>query len=158
MIAHEYKHYSGIGTGLRSLLDTYIYVTENHLDFGYVRGETEKLGIRLFEENNRMLAFRLFRNEPLGEAEQEMLEHILFAGVYGNIPGYILREIRERGRRGYVLSRMALPLKEMCSLYPILNRAPLLYPICCGHRLIHALIFKRERVMLELKSVLKRKE
>ncbi|MDO5138965.1 MAG: nucleotidyltransferase family protein, partial [Oscillospiraceae bacterium] len=36
MIAHEYKHYSTGGTGLRSLLDTYVYLQKNELDMTYV--------------------------------------------------------------------------------------------------------------------------
>ena len=32
MIVHEYKHYSGGGTGLRSLLDTYVYLRKVPLD------------------------------------------------------------------------------------------------------------------------------
>lgn len=47
MIAHEYKHYSGGGTGLRSLLDTYVYCLKKGktLDWDYISGEIEKLGI-----------------------------------------------------------------------------------------------------------------
>ena len=32
MIAHEYKHYISGGTGLRSLLDTYVYLIKHELD------------------------------------------------------------------------------------------------------------------------------
>ncbi len=34
MIAHEYKHYSVYGTGLRSLLDTYVFLRKNQIDIG----------------------------------------------------------------------------------------------------------------------------
>ena len=60
MIAHEYKHYSTGGTGLRSLLDTYVYLRANDLDMSYVAAELEKLGITDYEQKNRSLAMKLF--------------------------------------------------------------------------------------------------
>lgn len=50
MIAHEYKHYSTGGTGLRSLIDTYVYLRTTDLDMAYVTAEMEKLGITDFEQ------------------------------------------------------------------------------------------------------------
>ncbi|MBQ6540252.1 MAG: nucleotidyltransferase family protein, partial [Oscillospiraceae bacterium] len=75
MIAHEYKHYSGGGTGLRSLLDTYVYLRRVPLDMAYVAREIEKLGIGDFEAANRSLALHLFGGEPLTEEEREMLDY-----------------------------------------------------------------------------------
>ena len=43
LIAHEYKHYSGGGTGLRSLLDTCVCLKALSLDMEYVRQEAETL-------------------------------------------------------------------------------------------------------------------
>ncbi|MBR5680632.1 MAG: nucleotidyltransferase family protein, partial [Clostridia bacterium] len=75
MIAHEYKHYAAGGTGLRSLLDTYVYLTKkgDALDWPYIAGELDKLEIAEFEAQNRALAFRLFDGEELTEPDREML-------------------------------------------------------------------------------------
>ena len=48
MIAHEYKHYSAGGTGLRSLVDTYVYLKKEELDLKYIATETEKIGTVTF--------------------------------------------------------------------------------------------------------------
>lgn len=44
MIAHEYKHFSKGGTGLRSLLDTYVFLRhcDETLDKEYVESELKK--------------------------------------------------------------------------------------------------------------------
>ena len=57
MILHEYKHYRAGGTGLRSLLDTYLY---NHLkgdalDRGYIEHELKGLKADQFERISREL-------------------------------------------------------------------------------------------------------
>ena len=83
MIAHESKHYSAGGTGLRSVLDTYVFLSKVSLDMEYVEAEAEKLGIRDFEKENRSLAMRLFGGGELTAADREMLEYILSSGTYG---------------------------------------------------------------------------
>ncbi|MBR5430754.1 MAG: nucleotidyltransferase family protein, partial [Firmicutes bacterium] len=87
MTAHEYKHYSGGGTGLRSLLDTYVYIGKKgaELDWDYIGGELEKLGIAGFEAQNRSLARHLFAGEALTAADEEMLNYILSSGTYGTV-------------------------------------------------------------------------
>ena len=158
MIAHEYKHYSNGGTGLRSLLDTYVYLTNVSLDMTYVAGEIAKLGILRFETANRSLAMHLFGGEQLTEEEQEMLDYILSSGAYGTMPNRVSRQIRERGRWGFFLSRMTPPFGVMIRIYPVLGKVPLLYPFCWMHRLIHAFFFKRKAFMYQLKAVLTRKK
>ena len=158
IIAHEYKHYSGGGTGLRSLLDTYVYLRRVPLDMAHVAREIEKLGIGDFEAANRSLALHLFGGEPLTAEEREMLDYVLSSGTYGTMANSIRRQIREKGRRGYFLSRMTLPYDMMKQLYPALVKAPALYPLCWAHRLIHAFFFRHKVFMYQLKAVLTWKE
>ena len=60
--AHEYSHYITGGTGLRSLLDVYVYLEKysGELDWDYIRNETDKLELTDFEKQNRRLAQKLF--------------------------------------------------------------------------------------------------
>ena len=69
MTAHEYKHYSNGGTGLRSLLDIYVYIQKVQMDMRYVYGELEKLGMLDHEAVSRSLALHLFGGERLAEKE-----------------------------------------------------------------------------------------
>ena len=74
LIAHEYKHFSFNGTGMRSLLDVYVFLRAcPQLDRGCIDRELEKLNLSEFEESNRTLAFKVFTGEKLSDDETEEL-------------------------------------------------------------------------------------
>ena len=68
--AHEFKHYSSGGTGLRSLIDIYLFMKKfaDELDYNYIAGELEKLGLTEFEANNKSLAMNLFGGGKISES------------------------------------------------------------------------------------------
>ena len=152
MVVHEYKHYTNDGTGLRSLLDTYIYLKNVELDYEYVVTEAEKLGIAEFEKANRELAIHLFKGEQLTESERKMLERFAISGTYVKTELYAENLLALKGRRDYFLSRLTLPYPVMQGTYPVLKRFPVLYPLCWAHRLVHALIYKNDKVKQQLRA------
>ncbi len=154
IIAHEYKHFTDGGTGLRSLLDTYVYLRRVPLDMTYVEAEMEKLGIADFEAANRSLALHLFSGEPLTSEEYEMLDYILSSGTFGTLKNGVQLQIHEKGRWGYFLSQMTPPYYFMKQLYPVLDKAPVLYPFCWAYRLIHSFFFCHKAFMYKVKAVL----
>ena len=154
IIAHEYKHFTDGGTGLRSLLDTYVYLRRVPLDMTYVGAEMEKLGIADFEAANRSLAMHLFSGEPLTSEEYEMLDYILSSGTFGTLKNGVQLQIHEKGRWGYFLSQMTPPYYFMKQLYPVLDKAPVLYPFCWAYRLIHSFFFCHKSFMYKVKAVL----
>lgn len=158
MIAHEFKHYSLRGTGVRSLLDTYVYLKNTDLNLDYVTAEMEKMGISEFETANRGLALHLFGGEKLTDNDRKMLEYTLASGVYGNEENRAENTLREKGRAGYYLSRLTIPYERMLELYPVLRKAPVLYPFVWTYRLVHALLFKNKKVLYQLRAGLAWKE
>ena len=155
MVAHEYKHYSGGGTGLRSLLDTYVYLKQKTaLDSSYIEEESQRLGLAAFERENRTLALHLFDGEPLSQQEQQMLDYILFAGTYGTMENRVRNQVNKLGRLGYLWSRAFLPLKTMKTLYLVLERAPVLLPVCWVIRWGKALLFNRKIAAFQLRAAL----
>ena len=154
MIAHEYKHYSGSGTGIRSLLDTYVCLRKLNLDMEFIQTEMEKLNLVDFEKTNRLLALHLFDGMPLSDKEQAMFDYILSSGTYGNLINNVMNQVQKKGRLGYIFSRLTLPLSVMRTRYPVLVRFPVLYPFCWLHRILHGLITNRRVVMYKLKVAL----
>ncbi|MBR4121365.1 MAG: nucleotidyltransferase family protein [Spirochaetales bacterium] len=154
MIAHEHKHFSGGGTGMRSLLDTYVCLKKLDLDMDYIRTEAEKLGLRDFEEKNRLLALHLFDDLPLSDDEQAMFEYILSSGTYGTLFNSVTNEIEKHGRLGYLFSRLTLPYDAMKTRYPVLEKCPVLYPFCWVHRILHGFVTNRKVVMYQVKTAL----
>lgn len=156
MVAHEYKHYVEGGTGLRSLLDTYVHLKqkEQDLDWDYIRQESLKMGIADFEQNNRKLAMHLFRQEELSEKEGQMLKYILSSGAYGTLSNDIENQTQKKGKLSYFFSRLILPVKDMRNFYPVLKRKPYLLPFFWGWRLVIMPIRNRKKALFELRSAL----
>ena len=154
MVTHEYKHFDNGGTGLRSVLDTYIYCTRKggQLDWKYIERELKKLGLYDFERANRSLALHLFGGEELTDDEKEMLEYIIFSGTYGTQKNYVQNGLRKKGRVGFLISRTFLPYSAMVSAYPILHKLPFLLPVFWVVRIVSALFSKPKKVMYQLLS------
>ena len=156
--AHAYKHFSNSGTGLRSLLDIYVFLTKHPgLDAGYIDAETRKLGISDFEKTARGLAFDLFGGDAavdsangadlaLPPEEREMLEYIIDSGTYGTLAHGIENDVAKHGKLGFFIRKAFLPYRSMCSLYPVLKKAPVLLPFCWVARWIKALFSKPKKV------------
>ena len=158
MVAHAYKHYACYGTGLRSLLDTYVYLKNVAVDLDYVTQECSKLGVADFEATYRSLALHLFGEEVLKEEEQKMLQFIVSSGTYGNERTRAKMVLDEKGRWGYFFSRITPPFWVMKELYPVLNKHPVLYPLCWAHRLVYAVLYKNKKVLYQLKAGMMWKE
>ncbi len=154
LVAHEYKHFSESGGGLRSLLDVFVYLRKTQVDLEAVRREAEKLGLADFERENRELAFALFREEPLTEAQQRMLDRFLRDGAFGSQEDPVRTQVAEMGRGRYFLSRLTLPKERMLEVFPLLRKAPVLYPVFWVGRLARGVLFRRKRLQLQMKGVL----
>ena len=164
MIAHEYKHYMWGGTGLRSLLDVYVYLQHHagRLDMVYITGEMKKLGIAEFEEKNRGLAFRVFSPEAAAEEngwaferlspkEQEMLSYFIRSGAYGIYEHTISNGVESLGMFRYILQRIFIPLRLVKKCYPFFYRHKVLLPFLPVYRLVK----RREGARNEIKVLRK---
>ena len=164
MLAHEYKHYSGSGTGLRSLLDTYVFLRKfgDTLDTGYIADEAVKMGIADFERKNRELALCLFSGGTPDEEQREMLAYVASSGVYGTIGHRVDNGVKKlgggsRGKRRYVLQRLFLPMESVRASYPFFYRHKFFLPGLVVYRLGRAVI-NWPRIGKELRSLRKKSE
>ncbi len=162
MIAHEYKHYSGGGTGLRSLLDTYVFLSRKgeNLDRDYLEGELRKLGLEEFEEQNRRLSMHLFGGEALTESEAEMLEYMFSSGAYGTLTHRVRHRIgnsgsRPFGRVRYVIGRMFMPRETVKAYFPVFDKYPVLLPLLPIYRLLRGLTVRRKKMWAEFRVLAK---
>ena len=161
ILAHEYKHYSKRGTGLRSLLDTYVFLKAEDPDWAYVEAEAEKLGLAEFEKKNRSLALHLFAGEELTTEDQEMLEYILDSGVYGNISNSVNNSMRQYhwNKLQYMLDRFSVPGRETdqdyiayAEQYPFFYKHKILLPMLPFYRILRSM--KAGRFLKELKAIM----
>ena len=163
MIAHEYKHYQNGGTGLRSLLDTFVYLRSNNLNMDYVVAECKKIGIADFERLNRSIAETLFNGEALNESQRGMFEYIVNSGTYGTIEheiDSILRK-REQGKLHYLRVRLLGPGKrdpdrnQFERRYACFFNHKILLPILPFYRLFKALMTSPKRIVAEINALRK---
>lgn len=86
---HAYKHYAEGGSGVRTLMDIFLYRTKNHrLDEKYIARQLDTLGISDYADGSYELAMRIFSPEArptdiLEPALSEMLEYYVTSGTFG---------------------------------------------------------------------------
>ena len=175
--SHAYKHYSGNGTGIRTLLDFYAYLNakEESLDLDYIKAECRKLGISDFEKRNRRLCRKVFSSQQiydrvtfeqsLSADEMEMLKHYLSSGVYGTLERMVenrMEKLKKTDGRGK-LSKLTyywhrvFPVMELYEKYPLLVKHKWLIPAYWFYRIVRMLFSKKRRnnMLREVKTVKK---
>lgn len=163
VIAHEYKHFSNGGTGLRSVLDTYVFLKKlgTQLDDDYIASETEKLGIRKFEQDNRHLALNLFDNKELSDEDWQMLEYIIFSGTYGTLENSVQNKLNKYGngksrKTKYLVQRLLMPIDDVKVAYPFFYKHKIFLPALFFYRIGKSLTVGRKKTKAELKYLRKK--
>ena len=163
MIAHEYKHYKLAGTGLRSLLDTYVFLNSHHIDMNYIETESNKIGIAEFEKKNRSLAMNLYSGNVLSQDDLQMLDYILDSGTYGTYDQQVENSINKSGRKiNYITRRILGPIKKedpysdhFKAKYSTFFKYPILLPFLPLFRLFNALRNDPKRIKREATAISK---
>jgi len=176
--SHAYKHSTGSGTGLRSLLDYYVYLkAKPELDFSYIEKECEVIGIAEFEKRNRSLCRKAFSGEvlkgmealeqSLSKEEREMLMYYLTSGAYGTAEHGIenrLKQYREKGQKmsklRYAWDRL-FPGYDTYKIYAPNVKGKFLQSIVGWFHRVFVVLFTKKRldyVVKELKVVKKANE
>ncbi len=156
VLAHEYKHYAFGGTGVRSLLDFDIILRRlgSKMDRTYLERELKKLGLTKFEQQNRLLAEKIFRDgAALTDAEKETLDYYVTSGVYGNREKWTENVLKQQGSRlRYLLYRVFPPMDQIKVSDPFFYRHKWLMPVLWFWRLIRG----RNRAKTEMKYLFKK--
>ena len=149
MTVHTMKHFITAGTGIRSILDTYIYLREKpDLDRAYLEGELRKLGLLTFHLTLERLSRVWFGGEEMTPELAPVAEYVLGSGTYGQGENRAVNNAAASrgGRVGYLFSRAFPPYRHMAEKYLAVRRFPPLLPFFWIGRLVRA-AFSRDRVM-----------
>lgn len=160
MTAHEYKHYSVEGTGLRSLVDAYVFLNRfsKSLNMKYIEKELDVLGIKEYEYKRRQLIHDLFGKGKINIEQRKLLDYYIFSGTYGNIQNSVKNATDKtiRSKCKYIISRIFLPLSIIKCRYPFFYKHKYLIPYLYMYRIIHVLTTNSDRILYELKLLKKR--
>ncbi len=181
---HEYKHFSGSGTGLRSLVDTYVYLRANGegLDFNYISEECEKMNFSEYERASRFLSEKIFSTEiseslleyangkcdsPLSEEEEKLLSEYLFIGTYGTEERHMRSSIEKEKKNTktktgakikYLLRLIFPPMGTFVSEDLEISKKRYLYPLFWLKRAFRILFTKPVKVLKKIGRILTSKK
>lgn len=171
--AHAYKHYRASGTGIRSFVDSYVYLKkkEKSLDWDYIEQETAYLGIDVYEKDARALAKHLFEpsrsmTDFLAESEKEveMISYILNAGTYGTQKNKIKHDVMDlqndkekfglKEKFKYCMKRIYPGMEHIRTHHPYLYKHQWLIPFFWIYRLFSRPLRNGKQLLKELKTVI----
>ena len=156
--AHTYKHFHNSGCGIRTLVDYYLYLKNNNLDFNYINQELDKLDLVDFSHQIKSLSMKLFNNEPIDENEEEMLLFIASSGTYGTLEHSVAKGIKEKGKFKYFMSRVFPPYIFYKYSYSWAYKCPILIPIAWLCRFFRIIFTNPKKAKNELKTIKNYKE
>lgn len=153
IMLHLYKHYSEAGTGIRSIVDTYLLNKKvlPEMDKSYLNDQFNKLGISEFVETLSNIAEKWFGlNTDYKFLEDELF--ILYSGTYGNYETRILNKYSNLGSKHYYLKRIFPPLIVMKDLFHPLRKYPFLLPFFYIVRIFSLILpSQRKKIKQEIK-------
>ena len=155
---HSYKHYQNAGCGIRTLIDYYLFLKNNKLDFDYINNELEKLGLLEFSKEINELSIKLFDNEELTTKEKDILLYISSSGTYGTITHSVSHSLEKQSKFKYIFSRAFPPMKVYKIRYPRLYKTKILIPLAWFLRICDAVFIDHKRINAEVTAVRKHKK
>lgn len=165
MLAHFAKHYYHGGSGIRSVMDIYVFLQKHgaELDRAYICRELEKMDIAVFAETAERLARYWFGGGISDRETEDMALYVITSGNYGTKLRNAQNQIEMLRRKNphfvrtrYFLKRAFLPYSTMKFIYPVLKKVPVLLPFFEIYRWVSALIFKRKTVARQLEAALRK--
>ena len=159
ILCHMFKHYDSAGIGLRALLDIYVFnQNRGHLlDRAYISRELDKLELKTFEEDVRLLAAKTFGMQPLSAEEQEQLAFFINSNCFGQFSNLLAKRLEnddsKKAKRKYIFRRIFPDAKYLEIHYPTVYRHRILYPFCVLFRPFKGMIKNRKKVFNEYKAL-----
>lgn len=160
-LLHFEKHYSMGGSGIRSIIDQY-YLMKNYggyHGFCYINKLLVKMNYVEFEAMCKNLAKAWFEDGLLNDELEQSAEYIINSGAFGTFEQYQkwrFEQYRKQGiktKKGLFFRRMFMERERMENIYPSLKKHGWLLPFCWVHRLIKAVLFRRNKIKMEINSL-----
>lgn len=151
LFTHFAKHYRDGGIGIKFLTDFYVYEKYNQLDYSYIEGELDKIGMLNFYQNTKKVLDVWFFDKNGDELTDFITDKIFASSAYGEKKAKLEAEALrlsknsksvKAGKRKRKLQMIFPPYSQMCGKYPFLKGWAILLPLMWLVRIISAL-FKR---------------
>ena len=157
LIAHLAKHFDRSGTGIRSLVDIWLYNKKyrDTLDMNYLNLGLTELGLSEFESTIYKAATQLFSGDIWDDTTLAITNYVMTSGTYGTKDTYIVSALNKKGgnKLSYLINRIFPDKTFMEMHFPILAKCPVLLPACWLARLFKCFFFRSTTVRNELSTL-----
>ena len=120
----------------------------------YLKDELKKLGLYDFYLTISQLADHWFGNGEGNELLERLGEFICSSGIFGNRENVSAMVINEGGGKVMTFIKSCFPnYKAMLSLYPWLEKCPILLPIAWIIRIFRGLTKKKANIRVQINNI-----
>ena len=154
MIAHFAKHFSKYGSGIRNAFDIYIYNRFAPKEFDRPKAERilDDIGLLKFEKSILHLTQTWFDGATPTQDDRKVTDYILGSGIYGNTKIQNAIKLKNSGNMTrHKLARnfhFVIPeYRVMKNQFPVLEKAPVLLPVCWAARWMRIFTPKRKKAI-----------
>lgn len=163
VLCHLYKHFTFGGCGLRQYLDIYVMTKKMELDMDYIRSELKSFGMEGFLDTTLKLDRFFFDGEKPDDELIEIAEFVFNNSTFGNAENRLVLDYDKQngekrtlwGNIKYFMDRWQLKYSQMIPRYKVLKYLPFLLPFCWIHKLLTALLFRRNALKSSFDDVSK---
>ena len=146
---HLYKHFVLSGVGVRMFLDVYLIKKTADLDYDYIAPVLKKLGISGFEQAVTQVNSCLFEKNIANDDIKAVVQFIFGSGTFGTVcDNRYLRKLNSKATDTSKIKRLindyGLGFYSMKRRYPVLEKAPFLYPFSFVHRFFYGIVHRRD--------------
>ena len=140
LMAHMSYHFTGGGSGIRSVLDIFLLRRQNAYDETVLRSYLAQCGIEKFYDSVLALIGAWFEGVKSTLLTEKMGRFLLQGGTYGTKEQHLLiQQQRNGGKLKYLLGRVFMPCKVLKYRYRVLEKWPILYPVMLLRRWVELL-------------------
>lgn len=162
LFAHYARHYRDGGVGIKFIVDLYVMMNKmDGLDYGYIEAELDKLSLTAFWQNTKMLIDVWFNGASGNEITDFMSARMFNSATYGRaLDKLVASGAKASGdngsasdvRKKRVRASLFPPVKTMSYMYPVLKKAPILYPFVWLHRAFCLVFLRKDKIKQRLDS------
>lgn len=129
IFAHMSRHFATGGCGMRTFVDVWLLTTQLQYDEEILKELCEEGKIWKFVQTVKKIIRVWFEGEPHDELSRRMESYVVVGGTYGTSEtSMTVKKTETPGRAKYLLKRIFMDYGQLCTLYPKLEKVPILYP------------------------------
>jgi len=150
---HLYHHFTTTGCGIRLFADFLVLetLTEN-LDFKLIESIIKSHRMSEFYATLKKLIRYFFYDEECEKSVSDIALYIFASETTGNYSHHVA-SLSFFGKVKYFLKNWFPPAKDLAFRYPVLNKAPVLLPVCWVRRFFYSLFFNRSAFKKQADSI-----